>query len=201
MNKPPRLMITLMLSALTLSILACGTISAPHATEPSAQLAPATEPGVSAPSGNSSNPGGVIPCSQLLAPNDVKLLLNNIDPANLSENANAGGTICAWQYTPNGGSGTQIFYLEVNFGADAAAAWEMKRSYELSQEPSDIVVNSIEGLADENYVWSSKVTGLYVVFARQGGKTLILRYIPQDVLYMANESGIIDMLDRIFNRF
>jgi hypothetical protein len=56
-------------------------------------------------------------------------------------------------------------------------------------------------LGDESYVWSSKVTGQYVVYVRKGDKTLIMRFNPQDILYMANESGIIDMADRIFNRF
>ena len=40
-----------------------------------------------------------------------------------------------------------------------------------------------------------------MVYARQGDRVIIMRYIPQDVLYMANESGIIDMADRIFGRF
>jgi len=201
MIKTSRLTIIITLLSLTFSTLACGAFSAPQATEAPAQSAPATEPPVSAPAENGTDPNATIPCSQLLAPNDIKPLLNNVEPSNLSENANAGGTICAWQYTPNGSSETHIFYLAVNFGADAATAWEIKRQAELAQEPADIVVNSIDGLADESYVWSSKVTGLYVVYARQGDKVLIMRYIPQDVLYMANESGIIDMADRIFGRF
>jgi hypothetical protein len=201
MNRFSRLAPSLALLALTLSLLACGLTAPQTPPQDSAPSNPPTEPPVSAPASNGSDPNSVVPCSQLLAPDDIKLLLNNVEPSNLSENAHTGGSICAWQYTPVNSSETHTFYLEVTFGTDAAAAWDAKRKYELSQEPSDIVVNSIDGLGDENYVWSSKATGLYVVFARQGDKTLIFRYVPQDVLYMANESGIIDMAQRLFDRY
>lgn len=201
MNRISRLTPILALLALTLSVLACGLTPPQTSPQDSTPTNPPTELPVSEPAASGSDPNSVVPCSQLLAPEDIKPLLNNVEPSNLSENAHAGGSICAWQYTPVNSSETHIFYLEVTFGTDAAAAWEAKRQYELTQEPSDIVVNSIDGLGDENYVWSSKATGLYVVFARQGDKTLIFRYIPQDVLYMANESGIIDMAQRLFDRF
>ncbi len=201
MNRFSRLAPSLALLALTLSLLACGLTPPQTPPQDSAPSNPPTEPPVSAPAANGSDPNATIPCARLLAPDEIKPLLNNVEPSNLSENAHTGGSICAWQYTPVNSSETHTFYLEVTFGTDAATAWEMKRKNELSQEPSDIVVNSIDGLGDENYVWSSKATGLYVVFARQGDKTLIFRYIPQDALYMANESGIIDMAQRIFDRY
>ncbi len=202
-TKYPRFVVLSCLLALMLNTLACGMFSpAQPVQEESAapDQAQGTEEASIPAAGNESNPNNIVPCTQILSDEDAALLLNNT-PATLSENAYAGGSICSWQYTPNGSTETHLFYLEISFGPDAAAAWEMKRSYELSQEPVDIVVNSIDGLADESYVWSSQATGFYVVFARRGDKTLIMRYIPQDAIYMANESGIIDMVDRFFNRF
>ena len=193
MNQTPRFFPTLGLVALTLSLLACGVFSAPPATEASA-----TEPPpVSAPVDTGSDPNAVVPCSQLVPADELNNLLFNA-PATLVENAYPGGTSCEWKYTPNGGSQASLFYIQTS---NDPALWEATRKSELSNEPSDIVVNSIDGLADESYVWSSKVTGLYVVYARKGDKTLIMRFVPQDVLYMANESGIIDMTDRFFSRF
>jgi hypothetical protein len=193
MNQKSRFFPTLGLVALTLSLLACGAFSTPPATEASA-----TEPPpVSAPVDSGSDPNVVVPCSQLVPADELNNLLFNA-PATLVENAYPGGTSCEWQYTPNGGSQASLFYIQTS---NDPALWEATRKSELSNEPSDIVVNSIDGLADESYVWSSKVTGLYVVYARKGDKTLILRFAPQDVLYMANESGIIDMTDRFFSRF
>ena len=193
MKQKSRFFPTLGLVALTLSLLACGAFSAPPATE-----APATEPPtVSAPVDTGSDPNAVVPCSQLVPADELNNLLFNA-PANLVENTYPGGTSCEWKYTPNGGSQANLFYIQTSNDPEL---WEATRKSELSNEPSDIVVNSIDGLADESYVWSSKVTGLYVVYARKGDKTLIMRFVPQDVLYMANESGIIDMTDRFFSRF
>ena len=193
MKQKSRFFPTLGLVALTLSLLACGAFSAPPATE-----APATEPPtVSAPVDTGSDPNAVVPCSQLVPADELNNLLFNA-PATLVENAYPGGTSCEWKYTPNGGSQANLFYIQTSNDPEL---WEATRKSELSNEPSDIVVNSIDGLADESYVWSSKVTGLYVVYARKGDKTLIMRFVPQDVLYMANESGIIDMTDRFFSRF
>ena len=192
MKQKSRFFPTLGLVALTLSLLACGAFSAPPATE-----APATDPTVSAPVDTGSDPNAVVPCSQLVPADELNNLLFNA-PATLVENAYPGGTSCEWKYTPNGGSQANLFYVQTSNDPEL---WEATRKSELSNEPSDIVVNSIDGLADESYVWSSKVTGLYVVYARKGDKTLIMRFVPQDVLYMANESGIIDMTDRFFSRF
>lgn len=183
--------------ALIASMLACGSF--PSAQQPSQELPAQSTPTATLFNENGTNPNVIIPCAQLIPPDDVNLLLNNAT-AILNENAHPGGTICTWQYTPSGGNETHLFYLEISFGTDAAATWEIKRKYELSQEPQDIVVNSIDGLGDESYVWASEATGLYVVFARKMDKTLIMRFQPADILFLQTESGIIDYAERIFNR-
>jgi hypothetical protein len=199
MKKNSHLFIFLSLLALTLGTLACGAFSSsqPVDSQP-VQSAPATEPPVSADSGT--DPDAVVPCSQLIPADELNSLILNA-PTTLKETSFPGGTSCEWKYTANGAMQEGLFYIQVDFSDGAASMWQTTRKSELSNEPSDIVVNSIDGLVDESYVWSSKVTGLYVVYARKGDKTLIMRYVPQNVLYMANESGIIDMVDRFFNRF
>jgi hypothetical protein len=184
---------------LALSILACGTFSAPQATE-EPQSAPVTEPPINAPAESSTDPNATVPCAQLIPADELNNLLFNA-PATLKENAFPGGTSCEWKYTANGATQESLFYIQVDFSNGAASKWEATRKSELSNEPSDIVANSIDGLGDENYVWSSKVTGQYVVYVRQGERTLIMRYNPQQIIFMGTESGIIDMADRIFNRF
>jgi len=198
MMKTSWLTIFAVLLILALSTLACGAFSAPQATEQPVQFAPATEPPVSADTGM--NPNATVPCTQLIPTDELNNLLNNAS-ATLVENAFPGGTTCEWKYTPNGASQESLFYIQVDFSDGAASMWEATRKSELSNEPSDIVVNSIDGLGDESYTWISKSTGQRVVYARTGNKTLIIRYNTQDILYMNNESGIIDMADRIFNRF
>lgn len=185
---------------LALSTLACGASASPQpAEEKPAQSVQATEPPANPPSGGGTDPNAVVSCSQIVPPDELKNLLINLTPI-LTENSFPGGTSCVWSYTDSAGQ-SRTFSLNVDFSPSAVTTWESTRQSELSNEPSDIVVNSIDGLADESYTWSSQTTGLYVVYARKGDKTLIMRYVPQDVLYMANESGIIDMVDRFFNRF
>jgi hypothetical protein len=192
--------ILLALLALTLSALACGTSSSPQPVEEGpAQSVQATEPPANPPSGSGTDPNAVVPCSQIVPPDELKNLLINLTPT-LTENSFPGGTSCVWSYTSASGQ-SSTFSLQVDFSDSAASIWESTRQSELSNEPSDIVVNSIDGLADESYVWSSKTTGLYVVYARKGDRTLIMRYNAQDILFMGTESGIIDMADRIFSRF
>jgi len=194
-----RVPILLALLALTLSALACGTSSSPQpAQEEPAQSVQATEPPANSSSASGTDPNAVVSCSQILPPDELKNLLINLTPT-LTENSYPGGTSCIWSYV-NAAGQSSTFFLQVDFSPNAVSLWESTRQSELSNEPSDIVVNSIDGLADESYVWSSKTTGLYVVYARIGDKTLIMRYVPQDVIYMANESGIIDMAQRIFER-
>ncbi len=195
-----RVTILLALLALTLSTLACGASSS---SQPAEEKPVASAPTVDTPADSSVNagtdPNAVVSCSQIIPPDELKNLLINLTPT-LTENSYPGGTSCIWSYV-NAAGQTSTFSLQVDFSPNAVPLWESTRQSELSNEPSDIVVNSIDGLADENYVWSSKTTGLYVVYARKGNKTLIMRYVPQDVIYMANESGIIDMVERFFNRF
>lgn len=195
-----RVTIFLALLALTLSALACGTSSSPQPVEDGpAQSVQATEPPANSSSGSGMDPNAAVSCSQILPPDELKNLLITLTPT-LTENSYPDGTFCIWSYV-NAAGQSSTFSIKVDFSPNAVSLWESTRQSELSNEPSDIVVNSIDGLADENYVWSSKTTGLYVVYARKGDKTLIMRYVPQDVIYMANESGIIDMVERFFNRF
>jgi hypothetical protein len=194
MNKNFRFAIVLAILALTFSTLACGAFSS--SSQP-AQSNPATEPPVSAPVDNSTNPNVIVPCSQLIPNDELNNLLSNAS-ATLKENAFPGGTSCEWKYTANGATQESLFYIQTS---NDHSLWEATRKSELSNEPSDIVVNSIDGLGDESYTWSSKTTGQYVVYVRKGDKTLIMRYKAQDILFMGTESGIIDMADRIFNRF
>ena len=168
----------------------------PTAVPPTSTSAPTAEPAAGQPAGA---PAALtIPCAQLIPPDELKNLLFTED-STLVENAYTGVTSCEWKYTPKDGTQASLFYLNAGFSEDTSV-WEATRKSELSNEPSDLVVNSIDGLGDENYTWSSKTTGQYVVYVRQGSKTLILRYNPQDILFMGNESGIIDMAQRIFER-
>lgn len=185
---------------LMLSTLACGFFSAPQGSEPTAPSAPLlpTEPPVGAPAESGPNPNAVIPCAKLIPPDEWKNLVFGAD-STLSEDAVPGTTSCVWKYVPKGGTQESLFSLQAGFSGDTSM-WEATRKSELSNEPSDIVVNSIDGLGDENYVWRSKVTDQYVVYVRQGSQTLIFRYNPQEILFMGTESGVIDMAQRIFER-
>ncbi|NWG05879.1 MAG: hypothetical protein HXY35_04225 [Chloroflexi bacterium] len=195
-----RVTILLALLALTLSTLACGASALPQPAEAKpVQSVQATESPAEAPSGSGTDPNAVVSYSQIVPPDELENLLINLTPT-LTENSYPGGTSCIWSYV-NAAGQTSTFSIQVDFSPNAVSLWESTRQSELSNEPSDIVVNGIDGLADESYVWSSKTTGLYVVYARKGGKTLIMRYVPQDVIYMGTESGIIDMVERFFNRF
>ncbi len=141
----------------------------------------------------------LIPCAQLIPPDELKNLLS-VEPERLAEYSFAGGTSCEWKYTPRDAVQPRLFYLQIGFDDLAVSLWESTRKSELNNEPSDLVVISVDGLGDENYTWKSAVTDLRVAYVRQGGRTLIWRFDPADVLYMANESGLIDMSQRIFER-
>lgn len=198
-----RLPLLLAVLVLVLSSLACGFFSAPQAGEPPASSAPSvpaapTEPPVSAPAESGPNPNAVLPCATLIPPDEWNNLIFGVD-STLTESAYSGVTACQWKYVPKGGTQESLFYLQANFSGDTSI-WESTRQSELSNEPSEITVSSIEGLGDENYTWISKITGQRVVYVRQGSQTLIFRYNPQDILYMGTESGIIDMAQRIFER-
>ncbi|MCA2002083.1 MAG: hypothetical protein LDL51_09480 [Chloroflexi bacterium] len=183
---------------LFLSMLACGVFSASQTDEAIAPSAVTEPPLPAAPAESGPNPNAIIPCAQLIPPDEWNNLVFGAD-STLTESALPGTTFCSWKYIPKGGAQESLFDLHVNFSGDISG-WEDTRKSELSNEPSDIVVNSIEGLGDENYAWGSKVTGLRVVYVRQGSQTLIFRYNPQEILFMGTESGIMDMAQRVFER-
>ena len=195
MKKSNHLIVLVSIITMALSVLACGASAPSRPAEAQAVQPSATQ----VPVENKTSSKAAVACAQLLPQDELNNLISNA-PATLKETSYPGGTSCEWQYTPNGGSQASLFYVQTDSGGDPSL-WEATRKSELSNEPSDIVVNSIDGLGSESYVWTSKITGQYVVYARQGDKTLIMRFNPADILYMNNESGIIDMATRIFSRF
>lgn len=198
--KSNRIPVLIFILLLAFSTLACGATSvAAEPTEPPAQPA-VTELPVGASAGNETGSSTVVPCSQLIPADELSLLLSHAS-ASLKENVFPSGTSCEWKYVPNGGTQENLLYLQASSTNGDTSLWEGMRTSELSDEPSDIVVNSMDGLGDESYTWVSKTTGQRVVYVRKGDKTLVMRFNPQDILFMANESGIIDMADRIFDRF
>jgi len=200
MFKKINFVIVLSILAMIFSTLACG---ASASSQPTDEQPASSAPIADTPVYNSENTGtdssAVVPCSQIILPDEIQNLLVNFSPT-LKDNSYPGGTSCVWSYTNATGQSSTLS-LNADFSANAVSLWESMRQSELKNEPSDIVVISLDGFSGESYTWSSKVTGLYVVYARLGDKTLILKYVPQDVLYMANESGLLDMVDRFFNRF
>jgi hypothetical protein len=177
---------------------------APLAGQPTAASQPGNssdQAGPTSPPENNAQINGerLIPCAQLIPSDELKNLLS-VEPERLAEYSFAGGTSCEWKYTPRDAVQPRLFYLQVGFNDLAVSLWESTRKSELNNEPSDLVVISVDGLGDENYTWKSAVTDLRVAYVRQGGRTLIWRFDPADVLYMANESGLIDMSQRIFER-
>ncbi|MCX8063225.1 MAG: hypothetical protein N3D16_11645 [Anaerolineales bacterium] len=191
---------------LLLSTLACGVFSAQQAAEPPAPAAQTESPALtvptdlpeSTPAENPSGPNEIIPCNQLIPPDEWQNLVFGAE-STLNEDAAPGATSCTWKYVPKGGTQESLFDLQAGFSADPTI-WEATRKSELSNEPSDLVVTSIDGLGDENYTWVSQISGQRVVYVRQGNQTLIFRYNPQEILFMGTESGIMDMAQRIFER-
>ncbi|MCX7976451.1 MAG: DUF3558 domain-containing protein [Bellilinea sp.] len=159
------------------------------------------QPGPTSPPENTGqmNAERLIPCTQLIPPDELKNLLS-VEPERLAENSFAGTTSCEWKYTPADAVQPRLFYLQAGFDDQAVSLWESTRKAELNNEPSDLVVISVDGLGDENYTWKSAITGLWVAYVRVGGQTLIWRFDPADVLFMASESGLMDMSQRIFER-
>lgn len=150
-------------------------------------------------SGSGAGNDQVVPCAQLLPADDVATLLG-AEPVSASEQGVPGSTICTWRYVPRSATQESVFEIEAGTGDSAVARWESERKMELSGQAPDIVVNPIDGLGDESYTWASQPGAVRVVYARQGLKTLIMRYTT-DVLYLGTESGIIDYAQRFFERF
>lgn len=183
--------IVVALLGLAAGALACGS-------SPASPPATATEPPVSAPT-RAADVSATVPCSQLIAPDALKLLLNNAD-ATLSDQVNPGTSTCTWNYTPTGSTEPGYFQVEVDYSAAAVETWTAARQSELGNEPAETAVVSITGLGDENYTWVSQPSGQRIIYARDGNKTLIMRFAP-DVLFLQSESGIIDYAERIFSHF
>jgi len=140
-----------------------------------------------------------IRCDQLIPPDEANSLMIGLSPA-LSEEAGQDEITCTWQYTSKITGQAAAFKLQVGYGRSAVNSWQAARKSELDGQPSDLVVNSIDGLADENYIWTSKPDNQTVVYVRRGTQTMTMHYLATDILFMGTESGIIDMADRMFNR-
>ena len=69
------------------------------------------------------------------------------------ERVSAGSTTCVWQYTPKNATQEERFQVQAMSGSAAVDSWKSTREAELKSEASDTVVNSIDGLYDENYTW------------------------------------------------
>lgn len=145
------------------------------------------------------NAAAAIHCDQLIPPDEAKSLMTGLMPA-LSEEAGQGEITCTWQYTSKISGQAAAFKLQVGYDGSAVDAWQAARKSELSGQPTDLVVNSIDGLRDENTIWTSKPDNQTVVYVRRGTQTMILHYQATDILFMGTESGIIDMVDRMFTR-
>lgn len=188
--------------ALTFAIVACGAFPAsqPPAEEQGVDVSATPEPPTNSPSVDKTDTSTTITCAQLLPDDEINLLLNHT-PATLNENANQGSITCSWEYTPNGGTQQNSFEIQADYSTNAVQNWNNARQTEISKEASDTVVISINGLGQENYTWVSPDLSQRVVYVSTGSKTLIMRFQPADIIYLQTESGMIDYIQRIFNRF
>ena len=135
----------------------------------------------------------------MIPPDEAKSLMTGLSPV-LSEEAGQGEITCTWQYTSKVSGQAAAFKLQVGYGGSAVDTWQAARKSELAGQAADLVVNSIDGLRDENYIWTSKPDNQTVVYVRRGTQTMTLHYQAADILFMGTESGIIDMADRMFDR-
>lgn len=190
----------LVLLVLTFGALICGACSSSQPTEKRPdQSSSDTQLTTSIPPKNTVKSSEAVTCDQLFPADQIKLLLNS-DNAALEKSANAGLTTCTWQYPSKNGSQQNSFEIQAGAGDAAVQAWKADYQAKLAAKSADAVVTSIDQLGDENYTWVSQPSGTRVVYIRKGNKTVVLHF-SQDVLYLQSESGIIDMADRVFNRF
>jgi hypothetical protein len=176
-------------------------------TKPAQPVAPLTvagtpinaAPAASTPTSTNSTAAKVVPCAQLVPPDELKLILD-VNPISANEQVVAGSTTCTWQYTPKNTTQEERFQVQATSGTTTVDIWKSTREAELKNEAPDTVVNSIDGLRDENYTWVSKTSNTRTVCAYRGDKALILRFAP-GVLALSTESQIIDYADRLFGRF
>lgn len=182
---------------LLLGLSACSPQAAPGEMATTGQEPPTSQP-ISPTQAQETGSNAILACDKIMPPDEADLLLNRL-PATLSEQSAPGETSCTWQYTSKSGAAVQ-FQVWVGFGGSAVAAWENARKAEVSTQPADLAVIQIDGLGDENYAFTSNPGGQQVVYVRRGTQTLILHYQAADVLYLGNESGIIDICERVFTR-
>jgi hypothetical protein len=140
---------------------------------------------------------GPIACDKLILPDEIKFIAGG-QPAPLKEQVVPGASACEWKYTPQGASQESVF--EVRLAAGAIDAWTAARKADLAKEPADLVVNSLDGLGDESYIWVSKPAGQWTVYGRRGNTTVVMRF-PSGNIALATESQILDYADRLFTRF
>lgn len=168
-------------------------------SKPAPTAASATQPPVKPTEKPSNAAPTTLTCDQLIPPDEAKSLMTGLSPK-LTAHSGSGEITCTWQYTSKNTGQMAEFRLQAGYGASAVEKWTTARKSELSGQPSDLVVNNMDGLRDESYVWTSKPDNQFVVYVRRGAQTLILHYQARDILFMGTESGVIDMADRIFNR-
>jgi hypothetical protein len=197
-SRLPFILITL---ALAFNLAACTANSSARISVPNLAPTPTESAGTNAqePSSGSDSPATTVSCGTLLPADEFKNLLGT-EAVKLDEKSPPGGTSCSWQYTPKDGAQDDSFQVQIDSSPSASQSWEDARKAELANEPSEIVVNSIDGLGDENYTWVSKGGAQRVVYVRKGDRTLILRF-PASTLGLFSESQVIDFADRLFNRF
>jgi hypothetical protein len=149
------------------------------------------EPATSTTTSTNSGAAKVVPCAQLVPPDELKLILG-VNPMTANEQVVARSTTCTWHYTPKNVTQEERFQVQATSGSAAVDIWKSAREAELKNEASDTVVNSIDGLSDES--------NTRVIYARRGDKALSLRFAP-GILALSTESQIIDYADRLFGRF
>lgn len=188
---------------LLIAIVILWTLSACNAPAASSMPTPAVPGAVNPIPTAESIPGDqelkTVHCADLISESDLLRLLNT-EAVELEEFAYPGGTSCDWNYLPKDGMGNTFFQIVISFTDLTVDTWQSAREAEIWNEDSDLVVNSIAGLADENYTWISNNSITRVLYARQGNRTLVLRY-STEIIGLMSESQLIDFVDRLFSRF
>ncbi len=164
--------------------------------DPSGQVT--TEPTIAPVQNQDTGDKTTIGCDKIVPPDELNLILNQ-RPATLTEQTAPDETTCTWQYTSENNEPGQL-QVWVGFGTTAEVIWNNIREAEISTQTPDLVIININGLGDENYAWTSKPDNQQVVYVRHDSQMLILHFQAADILYLGNESGIIDISDRIFTR-
>lgn len=202
MKKSSRILFFWAVLGLVIVTAACAPKTSTPTSKPNTQAQPTTAATSSANSSEQKSGGNAtvaVSCDQIVPPDEVNLLLNRV-PAKLEGQSAPGMTTCTWQYTSKSSGQNSFFQVQVGYDTSAVDAWNAARKAELSTQPSDLVINKIDGLGEENYTWMTKANNQRAVYVRRGTQTLILHYQTADILFLGTESGTIDMADRIFDR-